>query len=179
MAREIERRFLVRDVRILDGRRGEHIIQGYLAKEIGSMSTRVRIRGERAYLTLKSPKQGFSRDEFEYPIPVGDARQMIAQHCVGRVVRKTRYLVDHAHHVFEVDVFQGQHAGLVVAEVELPHEQTPLCLPHWVGDEITHDSRYGNFTLAEQAALLHAAATAAIAAPAAAAKPILGLPVAH
>ena len=60
MAREIERRFLVRDVRILDGRRGEHIIQGYLAKEVGSMSTRVRIRGECAYLTLKSPKLGFS-----------------------------------------------------------------------------------------------------------------------
>ena len=60
MAREIERRFLVRDVRILDGCRGEHIIQGYLAKEIGSISTRVRIRGERAYLTLKSPKLGFS-----------------------------------------------------------------------------------------------------------------------
>ena len=107
MAREIERRFLVRDVRILDGRRGEHIIQGYLAKEVGSMSTRVRIRGERAYLTLKSPKLGFSRDEFEYPIPVEDAHQMIARHCAGRVVRKTRYLVDHAHHVFEVDVFQG------------------------------------------------------------------------
>ena len=156
MAREIERRFLVRDVRILDGRRGEHIIQGYLAKEVGSMSTRVRIRGERAYLTLKSPKQGFSRDEFEYPIPV-----------------------DHAHHVFEVDVFQGHHAGLVVAEVELPHEETPLSLPHWVGDEITHDSRYGNFTLAEQAALLHAAPDGTRAAP----TPILvasrGLPAAH
>ena len=89
MAQEIERRFLVRDVRILDGRRGEPIIQGYLAKEVGSMSTRVRIRGERAFLTLKSPKQGFSRDEFEYPIPVDDAHQMIARHCAGRVVRKT------------------------------------------------------------------------------------------
>lgn len=179
MAREIERRFLVRDVRILDGRRGEHIIQGYLAKEVGAMSTRVRIRGERAYLTLKSPKQGFSRDEFEYPIPVGDARQMIAQHCAGRVVRKTRYLVDHAHHVFEVDVFQGHHAGLVVAEVELPHEETALSLPHWIGDEITHDARYGNFTLAEQAALLRAASPAAIPAPTAAAGTPLGLPVAH
>ncbi|MER2555136.1 MAG: CYTH domain-containing protein [Thauera sp.] len=156
MAREIERRFLVRDVRILDGRKGEHIIQGYLAKEPGSMSTRVRIRGERAFLTLKSPKQGFSRDEFEYTIPVADAHQMIVQHCAGRVVRKTRYLVDHARHVFEVDVFQDRHAGLVVAEVELAHEQAPLCLPPWIGEEITHDSRYGNFTLAEQSALLGA-----------------------
>ena len=150
MAREIERRFLVRDVRILDGCRGEHIIQGYLAKEIGSISTRVRIRGERAYLTLKSPKQGFSRDEFEYPIPVGDARQMIAQHCAGRVVRKTRYLVDHAHHVFEVDVFQGQHAGLVVAEVELSSVDEAFEVPDWIGVEATHAPRYYNLALASR-----------------------------
>ena len=179
MAREIERRFLVRDVRILDGRRGEHIIQGYLAKEPGSMSTRVRIRGERAFLTLKSPKQGFSRDEFEYPIPVDDAHQMIAQHCAGRVVRKTRYLVGHAEHVFEVDVFQGHHAGLVVAEVELAHEETPLCLPHWIGDEITLDSRYGNFTLAEQAALLQGAPRTVLAAPGTLLAAPRGLPASH
>ena len=153
MAREIERRFLVRDVRILDGRKGERIVQGYLAKESGSMSTRVRIRGESAWLTLKSPKQGFSRDEFEYAIPVADAQAMLENHCARRVVRKTRYLVDHAHHVFEVDVFEGHHAGLVVAEVELPHEHTPLSLPGWVGEEVTHDARYGNFTLAVEAAL--------------------------
>ncbi|ACK52977.1 MAG TPA: CYTH domain-containing protein [Thauera aminoaromatica] len=179
MAQEIERRFLVRDVRILDGRRGEPIIQGYLAKEVGSMSTRVRIRGERAFLTLKSPKQGFSRDEFEYPIPVDDAHQMIVRHCAGRVVRKTRYLVDHAHHVFEVDVFQGHHAGLVVAEVELPHEETPLCLPHWIGDEITHDSQYGNFTLAEQAALLHGTPHRTHAAPTPVVVAPRSLPAAH
>lgn len=153
MAREIERRFLVRDVRILDGRKGERIVQGYLAKETGSMSTRVRIRGERAYLTLKSPKQGYTRDEFEYAIPVTDAQEMLANHCAHRVVRKTRFLVGHAHHLFEVDVFEGHHAGLVVAEVELPHEHTALSLPGWVGDEVTHDGRYGNFTLALESAL--------------------------
>ncbi|OYD52402.1 adenylate cyclase [Thauera propionica] len=148
MAREIERRFLVRDARILDGRTGDRIIQGYIAKEPGSMSTRVRIRGERAFLTLKSPKVGFSRDEFEYAIPLADATQMIEYHCAGRVVRKTRYLVDHAPHVFEVDVFEGRHTGLIVAEVELPHEHTALNLPDWIGLEITQDSRYSNFTLA-------------------------------
>ncbi|HAF56285.1 MAG TPA: adenylate cyclase [Thauera sp.] len=153
MAREIERRFLVRDVRILDGRKGERIVQGYLAKESGAMSTRVRIRGDRAWLTLKSPKQGYSRDEFEYAIPVADAQALLANHCAQRVVRKTRYLVDHAHHLFEVDVFEGHHAGLVVAEVELPHEQAPVSLPGWVGEEITHDARYGNFTLAVESAL--------------------------
>lgn len=73
MAREIERRFLVRDVTILDGRKGDAIVQGYIAKESGSMSVRVRIRAERAYLTLKSPNQGFSRDEFEYAVEGGSA----------------------------------------------------------------------------------------------------------
>ncbi len=162
MAREIERRFLVHDVQILDGRKGERIVQGYIAKEAGSMSTRVRIRGDRAYLTLKSPKQGYSRDEFEYAIPLPDAQAMIARHCAGRIVRKTRYLVDHAHHVFEVDVFEGRHAGLVVAEVELPHELTALSLPAWVGDEVTHDSRYSNFTLAMQESARRSPAVAAM-----------------
>lgn len=179
MAREIERRFLVRDVRILDGRQGERIVQGYLAKESGSMSTRVRIRGERAYLTLKSPKQGYSRDEFEYAIPVADAHAMITQHCAGRIVRKTRYLVDHAPHVFEVDVFEGAHAGLVVAEVELAHEYTPLSLPRWIGNEVTHDARYGNFTLAMQAALRQAGTPEGLAASPATALPAALQPSPH
>lgn len=148
MAREIKRKFLVRDPRILDGRRGERIVQGYLAKESGSMSTRVRIRGDRAYLTLKSPRDGYSREEFEYVIPVVDAEAMIANHCAGRIVRKTRYLIDHGPHVFEIDVFEGSHAGVIVAEVELPHEHTALDLPDWVGDEVTDDNRYSNFVLA-------------------------------
>lgn len=148
MAREIERKFLVRDTRILDGRQGDRIIQGYLAKESGSMSTRVRIRGERAFLTLKSPKRGYSRDEFEYAIPLPDAATLIANHCAGRVVRKTRYLINHAPHVFEVDVFEGAHTGLIVAEVELPHEHSTVRLPDWLGEEVTHDERYSNFALA-------------------------------
>lgn len=148
MAGEIERKFLVRDPRILEGRMGERIIQGYLAKESGSMSVRVRLRGDRAYLTLKSSKIGYSRDEFEYVIPFADAEAMIANHCAGRIVRKTRYLIHHAPHVFEVDVFGGRHAGLIVAEVELPHEQTAVRLPDWVGDEVTGDDRYSNFLLA-------------------------------
>ena len=149
MAREIERRFLVRDVTILDGRKGDAIVQGYIAKESGSMSVRVRIRAERAYLTLKSPKQGFSRDEFEYAVPLGDARAMLEHHCAGRIVCKTRYLVDHAPHVFEIDVFEGRHSGLIIAEVELAHEETTVILPDWLGAEITHDDRYSNFSLAQ------------------------------
>jgi adenylate cyclase len=149
MAIEIERRFLVCDTRVLDGCKGERIVQGYLAKESGAMSVRVRVREDRAFLTLKTPRQGCSREEFEYPIPVADAQRMLALHCGGRLVSKTRYGLPYAGRLFEVDVFDGRHAGLVIAEVELPHERAELLLPPWVGEEITHDGRYGNFSLAQ------------------------------
>lgn len=147
MAKEIERKFLVKDLSVLNGRVGELIVQGYVAKESGAMSVRVRIRGDRAFLTLKSARRGCVRDEFEYPIPVADAREILSTQCGRRIVRKIRYLVPHEQHVFEIDVFQGRHAGLVVAEVELAHERTSLSLPSWLGDEVTDDPRYGNFTL--------------------------------
>ena len=149
MATEIERKFLVRETAFLDGRKGERIVQGYVAKESGAMSTRVRIRGERAYLTLKGPREGISRDEFEYAIPVADARQLLEQYCGNRIIQKTRYVVDFAAQAFEVDVFEGRHAGLVIAEIELQSEHTPIVLPHWIGDEVTHDRRYGNYILAQ------------------------------
>lgn len=81
---------------------------------------------------LEVAQAGLHRDEFEYAIPVADTQAMLENHCARRIRYKTRYLVDHAHHVFEVDVFEGHHAGLVVAEVELPHECTPVSLPGWV-----------------------------------------------
>ena len=149
MATEIERKFLVRETGFLDGRQGERIVQGYVAKEPGAMSTRVRLRADRAFLTLKGPREGLSRDEFEYPIPVADAQRMLALYCGNRVIQKTRYVVDFADQVFEVDVFEGRHAGLVIAEIELRHEGTSVILPHWVGQEVTHDRRYGNYVLAQ------------------------------
>lgn len=149
MAREIERKFLVRDPGVLDGRQGERIVQGYVAKEPGAMSTRVRIRADRAYLTLKGPREGLGREEFEYRIPLEDAFRMLSLFCGTRIVQKTRYLIDYACHVFEVDVFEGRHSGLVIAEVELTREDAPVALPPWIGDEVTHDPRYGNFSLAQ------------------------------
>lgn len=149
MATEIERKFLVCETRFLDGRKGERIVQGYVAKEPGAMSTRVRVRADRAFLTLKGPREGLSRDEFEYPIPVADAQHMLALYCGNRVIQKTRYVVDFASQAFEVDVFEGRHAGLVIAEIELQDERTPLVLPPWIGQEVTHDRRYGNYVLAQ------------------------------
>ncbi|AYH43370.1 CYTH domain-containing protein [Azoarcus sp. DN11] len=148
MGREIERRFLVCDSRFLDGRTGERIVQGYVAKESGAMTTRVRIRADRAFLALKGPRQGLGRDEFEYPIPVDDAWRILFDYCGGRIVEKTRYNVAYADHLFEVDVFAGRNAGLVIAEVELAHEAQSLILPPWIGEEVTLNKRFGNFSLA-------------------------------
>lgn len=149
MAREIERRFLVRDTSFLAGRRGQRIIQGYVAKESGAMSARVRIIDRVAYLTLKSPRQGLARDEFEYRIPLDDAEQLLSLHCANRFIDKTRYVVDYHRHTFEVDVFRGRHAGLVIAEIELRHENELVSLPSWVGAEISADRSYGNYSLAQ------------------------------
>ena len=149
MGYEIERRFLVHDTAFLAGRTGERIVQGYVAKETGAMMVRVRIRGDAGYLTLKGPCSGLRRDEFEYRVPLADASRILADHCAGRHVRKTRFAVKYGGHVFEVDVFEGRHAGLVIAEVELKRETESVALPPWLGAEVTHDRRYGNFALAQ------------------------------
>lgn len=151
MAKEIERRFLVTDTRFLEGLEGEPIVQGYVAKEPGAMTTRVRVRADKAFITLKGPREGISRDEFEYRIPTEDALEILSAHCADRLIQKCRYLVDHAGQQFEVDVFEGRHAGLVIAELELRHEAQTVKLPHWIGEEVTHDRRYGNFYLATSA----------------------------
>jgi adenylate cyclase len=149
MAQEIERRFFVRDPSILKGVQGRPIVQGYLVKEHGAMSTRVRVSGALAWVTLKSPRVGMVREEFEYPIPVADAMQIIAQHCAGRVLHKIRHEVPYSGLIFEVDVFQGRLAGLTIAELELPSALTPVRLPDWLGVEITGVRRYGNAALAQ------------------------------
>lgn len=146
MAKEIERKFLVADTSVLDGRRGFAIVQGYLAKE--SMSVRVRTFGGQAFLTLKGPTCGISRDEFEYQIPFEDALALLESYCVTRIIRKKRYLIPHDDLVFEVDVFEGKLAGLIIAEVELACETQVVNLPPWIGREVTGDSRFGNFSLA-------------------------------
>jgi len=148
MNREIERRFLVREAGFLTGRRGEPILLGYVAKQPGRMLALVRLCSGCAFLTLKNPRYGPSPQEFEYEIPVEDARCMLDGYCPSRLIRKTRYPVPFADRVFAVDVFEGRHAGLIIAEAELPRETTAVALPPWLGVEITSDSRYGNFALA-------------------------------
>lgn len=148
MAREIERKFLVKSALLGPLPAGTEMVQGYISTR-GPAVVRVRLAEDRSWLTLKGPSHGFVRSEFEYEIPVEDARKMIREFCGSKVISKTRYRMKHAGYLWEIDVFAGNNAGLVVAEVELstPDEQPPL--PDWVGLEVTQDDRYFNSRLYE------------------------------
>lgn len=147
MAREIERKFLVRNDSWKTGLQGVSCCQAYLATD-ERVTVRVRILGDAGYLTVKGKTVGLSRDEFEYPIPVTDALAMLETLSTGGWVEKIRYSVK-AHGMFwDVDEFLGANAGLVLAEVELEHEGQEVVLPDWVGEEVTGDDRYYNSRLA-------------------------------
>ena len=156
MPTEIERKFLVTG----DAWRGAAhdvvpMAQGYLndlaTVDSGAMraSVRVRIAGEEAFLNLKSRELGHTRQEFDYPIPVDDARALLAL-CVGGVIDKRRHHVTHAGHLWEVDEFLGDNAGLVVAEIELGSADEAFAMPPWAGREATDAPRYYNLALASR-----------------------------
>lgn len=147
MSMEIERKFLVADTAVLQGLRGERMLQAYIAAT-DRATVRVRIAGDHAWLTLKGATTGISRREFEYPVPVADAALCLAELCGDGVVSKTRYRVPHAGHVWEVDVFDGANAGLVVAEIELSAADEVFERPAWLGEEVSGDPRYANSQLA-------------------------------
>ena len=148
MAQEIERKFLVLD----DSFKHEafsksHIQQGYICSERGR-TVRIRIKDNRAYLTIKGPSEngGLTRYEFEREIPLEDGQQMMRL-CEPGIIDKTRWLVKSGKHTFEVDEFFGDNEGLVVAEVELSYEDEPYKKPHFIGKEVTGDRRYYNSQL--------------------------------
>lgn len=148
MGIEIERKFLVVD----DTWRAHvvqqtEIVQGYLLSG-ADLSIRVRLKGDAAFLTVKGRTEGIQRSEFEYPIPVPDARQMLEQFADGPVIDKVRHLVDVGDHRWEIDVFAGDNQGLVLAEVELGSEDEDFELPGWAGPEVSDDPRYYNVNLA-------------------------------
>ncbi len=147
MAVEIERKFLVTgDAWRNDG--GVLYRQGYLNRD-KMRTVRIRIAGDAAFLTIKGKSTGASRAEFEYPVPMDDAQALLAL-CDGPLIEKTRYIVLHAGHRWEVDEFAGDNAGLVVAELELSAEDEAFDAPTWLGAEVTHDARYFNSNLASQ-----------------------------
>jgi adenylate cyclase len=147
MPTEVERKFLVTgDGWRRQARPGTPFRQGYLNTP-GRSSVRVRIEGERANLNIKSAVPGIRRREYEYPIPLHDAQELLDELCEGPIIEKVRYHVPHAGHTWEVDVFGGANEGLVVAELELEHEEEPFERPDWLGEEVSHDQRYYNVSL--------------------------------
>jgi adenylate cyclase len=148
MATEIERKYLVlNDAWRAHVQREVRYLQGYLANT-RDCSVRVRVGGDSAFLNVKGATVGASRLEFEYPVPVADAEVMLRELSAGGVVEKTRYYVPHEGREWEVDVFAGENAGLVVAEIELDDEADVIALPDWAGEEVTEDVRYYNSNLA-------------------------------
>jgi len=147
MGTEIERKFLVRDRSVLDGALGIAYRQGYLTTD-PERTVRIRRAGDHAFVTIKGRSRGATRAEFEYAIPLEDVPDLLAL-CLRPVIAKTRYRIDHAGLTWEVDVFEGDNDGLVVAEVELPAADTTVALPAWVGDDVTEDARYYNANLVE------------------------------
>lgn len=153
MAREIERKYLVTG----KAWQGEafkqvHFAQGYLndISQVGSKSSiRVRIEGNQANINIKSLEIGLSRDEYEYPISLVEAEKMLATLAIGPVIEKIRYFVKLGQHVWEVDQFLGDNAGLVVAEVELADESEQPLMPDWADIEVTHETRYYNVSLSQ------------------------------
>lgn len=144
---EIERKFLVRHDDWRNLASGTRVRQGYLASSQDA-TARVRSAGEVGFLTVKGTLTGITRREFEYEIPVAEADAMLNALCGKRIVEKTRYRIEYAGLVWEVDEFHGANAGLVVVEVELEREDQPFTKPPWVGDEVTMDPRYANSALA-------------------------------
>jgi adenylate cyclase len=147
---EIERKFLVR------GNpphvHGVKMVQGYLCKD-PERTVRIRIEGEveqgRAVLTVKGKPEGIARPEYEYDIPVADARELMGL-CVGSIVEKTRYCHHIGAHVWELDVFEGGNHGLIVAEIELSDPSESFEKPDWIGGEVSSDPRYANSSLSRK-----------------------------
>jgi adenylate cyclase len=146
MTTEIERKFLVRHGAWTPRDAGTHFKQGYLSSHKERI-VRVRIEGDSAKLTIKGQTTGVSRSEFEYPLPLADARLLLDQLCERPLIDKHRYLEHHGRHTWEIDVFHGENEGLIVAEVELDAEDDALQLPCWAGDEVSADPKYFNSNL--------------------------------
>ena len=149
MGIEIERKFLVTN----DSWRGAVSIalpikQGYLVggKEA---SVRVRLQGDNANLNIKSATLGVRRQEFEYAIPLEEAEIILTTLCQRPIIEKTRYLVSYANKQWEIDVFEGDNAGLIVAELELHDEAEQFDPPPWLGEEVSDDPRYYNSCLSQ------------------------------
>ncbi|MGE4559959.1 MAG: CYTH domain-containing protein [Desulfobulbus sp.] len=149
MAREIERKFLLANDQWRGLAEGVHYRQGYLHAS-RDCTVRVRVAGNRGYLTIKGATIGIGRSEYEYPIPTEDAHAMLDELCSRPQIEKIRYTIPFQGFVWEVDEFLKENKGLVVAEIELAHAQDTFPLPEWIGPEVTGDLRYYNSALCKK-----------------------------
>lgn len=147
MGVEIERKFLLAND---DWRKQVHTSvkfrQGYLVGSDKS-SVRVRIEGEQSNLNIKGATLGVRRQEFEYPIPMDDANELLSTLCTEPLIEKTRHYVSAGEHTWEIDEFSGDNEGLIVAEIELQHENETFEAQDWLGEEVSDDKRYYNSML--------------------------------
>ena len=149
MGIEIERKFLVADESWREAAAaGMRYRQGYLSTDPCN-SVRVRVSGDRAWLNIKSATVGVTRREYEYEIPSADAHAILEELCVKPLIEKTRFIVAHEGHDWEIDVFEGDNSGLVVAEIELEAADDEFTLPAWAGEDVSGDVRYYNQRLVE------------------------------
>jgi CYTH domain-containing protein len=146
MGIEIERKFLVNGTGWKKTAQGVEYRQGYLTLD-PERTVRVRIAGEKGYLTVKGGSRGLTRLEFEYEIAYADAVDLLDRLCIKPLLEKKRYRVEHQGLVWEVDEFAGENSGLVVAEVELESETQEFSPPDWIGEEVSADPRYFNASL--------------------------------
>uniref|UniRef100_UPI003216E372 CYTH domain-containing protein n=1 Tax=uncultured Draconibacterium sp. TaxID=1573823 RepID=UPI003216E372 len=144
---EIERKFLIDIEKWQPKSEGVKIIQGYLSVDKERV-VRVRIQGDKAFLTIKGNQKGITRTEIEYDIPVDDAKVLFKM-CLDYPIEKTRYLEKTGNLLWEIDVFEGINSGLFLAEVELESENQPVELPAWIKEEVSHDHRYFNAWLSQ------------------------------
>lgn len=149
MSKEIERKFLI----INDNwkalpSQSEKYIQGYFVTN-EKCSIRVRIADDTASINIKSATLGVTRSEYDYPVPVSDAREMLKNLCVHPLIEKIRHKIKYDNHTWEIDVFSGENEGLIVAEIELASIDEPFSKPDWVGEEVSDDPRYYNVCLIE------------------------------
>jgi adenylate cyclase len=149
MGTEIERKFLLQsDDWKNEVKESTRLVQGYLLRGDKS-AVRVRIKDDVAELNIKHTQNGINRLEYEYEIPVADAREILDEIALKPLIDKTRHHVVHDGHLWEIDEFYGENAGLVVAEIELARADEPFEKPAWLGQEVSLDQRYYNSNLSK------------------------------
>lgn len=146
MPKEIERKFLVKDLSFKALSTGILFKQGYISVK-SKTTVRIRIVGDRGFITIKGPSAGISRSEYEYEIPVKDADEMLKDLCSKPIIEKYRYTLEYEGFIWEIDVFSKENEGLIVAEIELDSENQEFPKPDFIGEEVTYDHMYQNSNL--------------------------------